>query len=52
MRQRIKERGASGILNLGKSFSIMDDDRSGFLDHKEFTKALKNYRISDDPLEI
>lgn len=52
VRQRIKERGARGILNLGKSFKIMDDDNSGALDSNEFAKALKSYRISSDPLEI
>lgn len=52
VRERIKARGARGILNLGKSFAIMDDDRSGFLDNAEFAKALKSYRISSDPLEI
>ena len=52
VRERIKARGARGILNLGKSFKIMDDDGSGALDNAEFTKALKSYRITSDPLEI
>lgn len=52
VRTRIKERGARGILNLGKSFKIMDDDRSGYLDNAEFAKALKSYRISNDNMEI
>ena len=52
VRQRIKARGARGILSLGKSFKIMDDDGSGALDNAEFVKALKSYRISSDPLEI
>lgn len=52
VRDRIKARGARGILSLGKSFAIMDDDRSSYLDIKEFTKALTSYRISSDPLEI
>jgi Ca2+-binding EF-hand superfamily protein len=52
VRERIKARGARGILNLGKSFKIMDDDGSGYLDNAEFSKALKSYRISSDPLEI
>ena len=30
----------------------MDDDGSGALDNAEFAKALKSYRISNDPLEI
>jgi len=52
VRERIKARGARGILNLGKSFKIMDDNRSGALDSEEFSKALKSYRITNDPLEI
>ena len=52
VRDRILARGARGILSLGKSFAIMDDDRSNFLNLKEFTKALNTYRISQDPLEI
>lgn len=52
VRERIKARGARGILNLGKSFKIMDDDGSGALDSAEFTKALKSYRITNDRLEI
>lgn len=52
VRERIKSRGARGILNLGKSFKIMDDDNSGSLDNEEFAKALKSYRITDQPLEI
>ena len=49
VRERIKARGARGIASLGKSFAIMDDDQSGALDRKEFTKALTSYRISTDP---
>ena len=52
MRERIKARGARGILNLGKSFKIMDDDGSGYLDNEEFAKAMKSYRISSDRLEL
>lgn len=52
MRKTIKARGARGILNLGKSFKIMDDDNSGALDNTEFAKALKSYRITSDPLEM
>jgi calcyphosin len=51
VRERIRERGARGILGLGRSFGIMDDDRSGTLDRKEFSKALSSYRISTDPKE-
>ena len=52
VRKVIKARGARGILNLGKSFKIMDDDNSGALDNAEFAKALKSYRITSDRLEL
>jgi len=52
VRERIKARGARGIIGIGKSFKIMDDDNSKSLDNDEFAKALKSYRISQDPLEI
>lgn len=52
VRERIKARGPRGISSLGKSFAIMDDDQSGTLDIKEFTKALTSYRIATDPKEI
>lgn len=32
VRQRIQARGARGIIGIGKSFKIMDDDNSGSLD--------------------
>ena len=52
VRQRIKARGARGIVGLGRSFKIMDDDGSQALSSEEFAKALRDYRISKDPLEI
>lgn len=51
VRERIRARGARGIIGLGKSFGIMDDDQSGSLDGQEFAKALSSYRISTDPRE-
>ena len=32
VRAKIKSRGARGIIGLGKSFKIIDDDGSGCLD--------------------
>ncbi len=52
VRDRLKSRGARGIIGIGKSFKIMDDDRSGSLDSEEFAKALRDYRISSDKMEI
>jgi len=39
-------------VGLGKSFRIIDDDKSFSLDRSEFFKALKDYRISSDPREV
>jgi calcyphosin len=39
-------RGARGIIGLKRIFKIMDDDNSGYLDPSEFSKALKDYRVS------
>ena len=51
VREKIRARGARGIVGLGRSFRIMDDDGSGCLDSQEFSKALRDYRISDEPRE-
>jgi len=48
VRQRIRARGARGIIGIGRSFKIMDDDGSRSLNNAEFAKALRDYRISKD----
>lgn len=40
VRDRLKARGARGIIGIGKSFKVMDDNNSGNLDANEFAKAL------------
>ena len=50
-RDKMRQRGARGILGLKRIFKIMDDDSSGYLDRNEFTKALKDYRIQVTPEE-
>lgn len=47
VRNRIKERGARGIIGIGRSFRIIDDDGSKCLSEAEFEKCLKDYRISE-----
>lgn len=49
---KIRARGARGIVGLGKSFSVIDDDNSGQLSVEEFAKAMRDYRITDDPVEL
>ena len=49
---RIKSRGARGILGLGRSFQIMDKDKSGSLCFDEMCRAMKDYHISHDEAQI
>jgi len=49
---RLKARGARGIIGLGRSFRVIDDNATGTLDRNEFAKAMRDYRISDDNEEI
>ena len=41
-------RGARGIIGIGRSFRIIDDDGSRSLNLAEFRKCLSDYRISND----
>lgn len=52
MAQKIRARGARGIVGLGKSFSIIDDNHSGSLDISEFAKAMRDYRVTEDAAEL
>jgi Ca2+-binding EF-hand superfamily protein len=49
-REKLKGRGARGLIGLARQFKIMDDDNSGALSPQEFRKALRDFRIevSDD----
>ena len=49
---KIKARGARGIIGLGRSFRVMDDNGSQTLTMDEFAKAMRDYRISDDLAEV
>lgn len=44
-RDRIKARGARGMVGLQRMFKIMDDDGSRSLSLYEFTKACRDFRI-------
>jgi Ca2+-binding EF-hand superfamily protein len=46
MRAVLKRRGADSMATIGRSFRIMDDNRSGTLDKAEFRKAMMSYGIS------
>ncbi len=45
MRDRIKTRGARGIIGLARVFKIMDDNNSKSLDREEFRKALRDFKV-------
>lgn len=49
-RDKIKARGARGIIGLSKLFSIMDDDGSKSISLPEFAKACKEFKagVSED----
>jgi Ca2+-binding EF-hand superfamily protein len=49
---KLKARGARGIIGLGRSFRVIDDNNTGTLDKNEFAKAMRDYRITDDNEEI
>ena len=44
-KDKLKGRGARGIIGLQRIFKIMDDDESGSLSLREFSKACKDFRI-------
>ena len=45
LKAKLASRGARGMIGLGKSFKIMDDNNSRSLDSYEFGKALKDYML-------
>lgn len=52
LRQKLKTRGARGIIGLGKQFRIMDDNHSMSLDKFEFSKAMQDYMLGFSEGEI
>lgn len=44
-RDKVKMRGARGIIGLKRVFDIMDDDQSGCLSIGEFEKALRDFKV-------
>lgn len=52
MRATLARRGADGIVGLGRSFRIMDDDRSGCLSFAEFVKAMRSYGVAMHDVDI
>ncbi|CAK8696234.1 unnamed protein product [Clavelina lepadiformis] len=52
LRLKCLARGATGIKGLGRSFRIMDDDRSKKLDFDEFKKGISNCGLDMEPNEL
>eukprot|EP00347_Sterkiella_histriomuscorum_P017814 403347883 len=52
VREKIISRGARGINGIKRVFKIMDDNESKTLDRQEFTKAMRDYRITQDQDEV
>lgn len=52
VREKIISRGARGINGIKRVFKIMDDNESKTLDRQEFAKAMRDYRITQDPSEV
>eukprot|EP00117_Sycon_ciliatum_P045969 scpid93001/ scgid32982/ Calcyphosin-like protein len=52
LRLKLASRGARGIIGLGKSFRIMDDNNSRSLDIYEFTKAVNDYMLGFSQGEV
>lgn len=50
-RQKLAKRGNRGIMGLGRSFKIADDDRSGNLGMEEFQKAINDFRVGFKPAQ-
>jgi len=44
-KDKLKARGARGMVGLQRIFKIMDDDESGTLSQREFSKACKDFKI-------
>ena len=50
-REKLAKRGNRGIMGLGRSFKIADDDRSGSLGVEEFQKAIHDFRVGLQPAQ-
>lgn len=50
--KKLAARGARGIIGLGRSFRIIDDNNSHTLCLADFTKTMRDYRISDSEADI
>ena len=52
LRTILARRGAKGIIGLGRSFKVVDDDRSGQLSPQEFSKAMRDFGMGITDHEV
>jgi len=52
LRQKLKSRGAHGIIGLGRNFKIMDDNNSMSLDKYEFSKGMTDFMLGFNQQEV
>ena len=51
-RKALKARGGRGIAGLARQFKIFDDNGSGTLDKNEFVKAIKDFGVDIEEIDI
>lgn len=51
-RKGLADRGGRGIIGLQRQFKIFDDNGSGTLSRDEFTKAIKDFAIEIEDVDI
>ena len=44
-RDKLRSRGTRGMVGLQRIFKVMDDDNSGSLSVREFTKACNDFKV-------
>ena len=52
LKESLAGRGARGIIGLARQFRIMDDNNSRTLEFQEFAKAMRDYRVGLDDLDL
>jgi len=50
-RAALKKRGSRGIMGIGRSFKIADDDNSKSLEMEEFKKCINDFRVGLGPTD-
>jgi hypothetical protein len=51
-RKALRERGGRGIMGLQRQFKIFDDNGNGTLEMDEFVKAIKDYQVDIEVVDI